>query len=182
MKKRTSKEIFASSLLALARQEAVERITVKQIVENSGLSLQTFYNHFHDKEDLILWIHRSEGERMLKRLAGKNYRFHDLVMDNVHFYTENANYLRDSLGSGSLSRFALATAESAFSALRTYILRRSGMEELPAELALYLKMYIYACLHVFAERDSGGLDLSDEHLAQYLEDGMPEKLKPLLID
>ena len=182
MKKRTSKEIFASSLLALARQEAVERITVKQIVEKSGLSLQTFYNHFHDKDDLILWIHRSEGERTLARLKGKNYRFHDLVMDNVRFYTENANYLRDSMGGGSLSRFALATAESACASLGTYILRRSGMAELPEELAIYLKMYIFACLHLFAERAAGSLVVSDERLAQYIEDGMPEKLKPLLLD
>ena len=49
MKKRTSKEIFSEALLELSRTTPVDKITVKQIVEASGLSLQTFYNHFKDK-------------------------------------------------------------------------------------------------------------------------------------
>jgi AcrR family transcriptional regulator len=65
VKKRTSKEIFGDALLLLARKEELERITVKQIVEQSGLSLQTFYNHFHDKEELVAWLHREGSERAL---------------------------------------------------------------------------------------------------------------------
>ena len=57
LKKRTSKQIFAETLLELSKRMPVDKITVKQIVDESGLSLQTFYNHFLDKADLILWIH-----------------------------------------------------------------------------------------------------------------------------
>ena len=73
MKKRTSKDIFADTLLALAKQEPLERITVKQIVEESGLSLQTFYNHFHNKNELIIWIHRRVGERTLAKIEKGSY-------------------------------------------------------------------------------------------------------------
>ena len=33
----------------------IERITVRQIVELSGTTRQTFYRHFQDKYDLINW-------------------------------------------------------------------------------------------------------------------------------
>ena len=75
VKRQKSKEVFADALMTLAKTEPVEHITVKQIVEKSGLSLQTFYNHFRDKEDLVRWVHQWGGERMLARLEGKGYSF-----------------------------------------------------------------------------------------------------------
>ena len=33
----------------------IERITVRQLVELSGTTRQTFYRHFQDKYDLINW-------------------------------------------------------------------------------------------------------------------------------
>ena len=42
MKKRTSKQIFAETFLDLSRELPVDKITVKKIVEESGLSLKTF--------------------------------------------------------------------------------------------------------------------------------------------
>lgn len=56
MKKRTSKQIFAETFLELSRELPIDKITVKKIVEESGLSLKTFYNHFSDKYSLMLYI------------------------------------------------------------------------------------------------------------------------------
>jgi len=182
MKKKSTKEIFAETLLALSRSTPIEKITVKQIVEGSGLSLQTFYNHFRDKNDLVRWIHRSEGERALARLEGKRYRFHDLTMDNVRFYSQNANYLRNSMGGGLLNPYAEFSAESAISFLTSYICSRRSLERLPKQIEFFLRMFVYACLHAFADWALGDASLTEEELAAYLEDGMPEKLKPYLLD
>ena len=100
MKKRTSKETFGDALLALARSEDLERITVKQIVEKSGLSLQTFYNHFRDKEDLVAWMHREGSEQALNRLVERHCSFHEILLACIRFFAENDNYLRGSFGSG----------------------------------------------------------------------------------
>ena len=156
VKRQKSKEAFAEALLTLARSDQVERITVKQIVEASGLSLQTFYNHFHDKEDLVLWI--------------------------IRFYADNANYLRSSIGSGIVNHYAEISAENTYRCLSAFICQRRGMEELPEELSFYLWMYVYACLYVFAEWSLKDWELPEERLAAYLEQGMPEKLKPYLLE
>lgn len=51
------KNILAKSLLNLVENNHLEHITIKQILEESGVSRQTFYNHFIDKNDLIQYIY-----------------------------------------------------------------------------------------------------------------------------
>lgn len=177
MKKHTSKRILGEALLRLAKTEPVERITVKQIVEESGLSLQTFYNHFHDKEDLIRWLYRSGGERCLAKLEGRRLSFHDIALESIRFYSENGNFLRGSLEGPNIG----IAVEGAYNFLACFVCRRLNREEMPEELDVYLRMFVYACLHIFWEYSMDGWTLPAEKLANYIEEGMPEKLKPWLL-
>ena len=51
--------IVMEALLELVEGEGVplERVTVKRLLERSGVSRQTFYNHFLDKNDLICKVY-----------------------------------------------------------------------------------------------------------------------------
>ena len=51
------KNIIANSLLSLNESQSLDSITIKQILEDTGISRQTFYNHFVDKNDLIQSIY-----------------------------------------------------------------------------------------------------------------------------
>ena len=182
MKKRTSKEIFGDTLLALAREEDLERITVKEIVEKSGLSLQTFYNHFRDKEELIEWMHRTGSEKALNRLIDRRCSFHEIVLVNIRFFTENHNYLRSSFGGGVTNPYSRLSLDSSCNFLISYLCRRNGVEELSEELRFYVQMYVFSCMCAFSEYAAGKWDLTEEELARRLETGMPVPLKPYLLD
>ena len=69
------KNIIASALLELCETKSLEALTVKQILEKSGVSRQTFYNHFIDKNDLIQYVYK---EKIIPD-------FHDNNM-NIRFY------------------------------------------------------------------------------------------------
>lgn len=69
------KNIIASALLELCETKSLEALTVKQILEKSGVSRQTFYNHFIDKNDLIQYVYK---EKII-------LDFHDNNM-NINFY------------------------------------------------------------------------------------------------
>lgn len=69
------KNIIASALLELCETKSLEALTVKQILEKSGVSRQTFYNHFIDKNDLIQYVYK---EKIIPD-------FHDNNM-NINFY------------------------------------------------------------------------------------------------
>lgn len=49
--------IIMDALLDLCAEQPLMRVTVKQILQKSGVSRQTFYNHFLDKSDLVCRIY-----------------------------------------------------------------------------------------------------------------------------
>lgn len=51
------KEILADTLLKLCDKEVLEKIRIQDILKECGVSRQTFYNHFMDKQDLIQHIY-----------------------------------------------------------------------------------------------------------------------------
>lgn len=52
-------KILANALLDLCREKKLESITIKDILDETGVSRQTFYNRFRDKNDLIQWIYET---------------------------------------------------------------------------------------------------------------------------
>lgn len=54
------KEILLNGLLELVDQNNLSTITIKQLLNHTGISRQTFYNHFLDKNDLIQYIYRQK--------------------------------------------------------------------------------------------------------------------------
>lgn len=66
-----TKALLADSLIAMLEKKTLEKITVKDLVEDCGLTRQTFYNHFYNIYALVEWIYLRETE---KALAGnKDY-------------------------------------------------------------------------------------------------------------
>lgn len=60
--------IVIDALLALVDEGVpLERITVKQLLDRSGVSRQTFYNHFLDKNDLVCQVYE---QRMVNAFTG----------------------------------------------------------------------------------------------------------------
>lgn len=54
------KEILANGLLELCENQRLETITIKQLLEKTNVSKQSFYNHFLDKNDLIQYIYQTK--------------------------------------------------------------------------------------------------------------------------
>lgn len=63
------KEILSNGLLELCETISLETITIKQLLDKTGVSRQTFYNYFIDKNDLIQYIY-------LTKII-PDYHFHD---------------------------------------------------------------------------------------------------------
>ena len=51
-----TRKAIMDSCLRLLEERPVDKITVKDIVEDCGINRNTFYYHFHDKYHLIAWI------------------------------------------------------------------------------------------------------------------------------
>lgn len=100
------KKILVNGLLELCQNYPLESITIKQLLEYTGVSRQTFYNHFLDKDDLIHYVYDS---KIIPDFNSNNMNidFYDSLllglnnMKNYHYFMKQAclmegqNCLRD---------------------------------------------------------------------------------------
>ena len=62
----TMKYALAQSLKKLLSIRKLDKITVKDIVEDCGVNRQTFYYYFRDIYDLLEWNFHDATERLLR--------------------------------------------------------------------------------------------------------------------
>lgn len=60
---KTTKEILAESIQELAASKSVEKITIKEITQNCGMTSTTFYNHFPINMNCLLGFIMSQWSR-----------------------------------------------------------------------------------------------------------------------
>ncbi len=182
MKKQTTKQILASTLLELSKHKSVDKITVQHLVKESGVSVQTFYNHFRDKAELVLWIHKSAFDQYLEKLERDEYTYRDFTIDNIRFYSEHKDFMWNALThTDGQDSYVKMSAENMYQVLKRYILRREKLQSLPEDIDFYLKMYCIIAPNMFAEWAFNMKDTSPETFAGYTEGVMPEALKPFLL-
>ena len=65
-----TKLILADSLRRLMAKKPVDKIKIREIVEECGLNRQTFYYHFQDMYALVEWMYRYDGEIIINETFG----------------------------------------------------------------------------------------------------------------
>jgi AcrR family transcriptional regulator len=58
---KNAKEVFAESLERMLEKKALDHVTIKDIVQDCGVSRQAFYYHFNDIYQLVEWIFKEEA-------------------------------------------------------------------------------------------------------------------------
>lgn len=59
------KEVLGEGLIRLSKNKDISKITVQEIIDECHTSRRTFYNHFHDKYELMNWIYESKTQAIL---------------------------------------------------------------------------------------------------------------------
>lgn len=89
--------IVIDALLALVEEEGIplERVTVKRILEKSGVSRQTFYNHFLDKNDLICQVYE---KRMVGAFTGAPtaFAYHEELRRSLANMRKHGSFMRQA--------------------------------------------------------------------------------------
>ncbi len=91
----TTKELLAESLKELSARKSIDKITVKEIVQNCGFTAKTFYNHFQDKYDLIAWIYSTAALKIMSKIDGENYTWRDSLSDGFKYFLDNKDFLKN---------------------------------------------------------------------------------------
>ena len=87
------KDKIAETFLEMTARKSFDKITIKDLVQECGISRQAFYYHFQDILDVIEWILQEGAKRLLDRcLQAENTRaalrlFKDFALENLYQHT-----------------------------------------------------------------------------------------------
>ena len=165
---------LAASIKECMKTTPVDRITVKDIVEGSGLTRQTFYRSFLDKYDLINWyfdklvlqsfeqigMGHTVGESLTQKFA--------FILNEKVFFTEA--FRSDDRNSLKEHDFELILQ------FYTDLIARKTSQPLDDELHFLLEMYCQGSVYMTVKWVLGGMKDSPEQMARTLVEAMPPKL------
>jgi len=179
--KQTTKGLLAESLKELAQFKPVDKITIRELTQNCGLTPPTFYNHFCDKYDLMAWIYNQRVEASMKNFGHGDsfedviYKWMEIVLDDENFYV---NLLKNAVGQNS---FRYATNDHAINLLADWIKTRHNLDELSPEISFCIRFFMRAVSEFVSDWALDKWDCSPREMAKFFIEAMPEPLKPLLL-
>lgn len=165
---------LAAAMKKCMERMPVEKVTVKEIVEECGTTRQTFYRHFLDKYDLINWYfdkilsesfkHMGTGETVYESLVRK-FRFieHERLFFDAAFRYDDQNSLRDH-------------DYRKIHAFYTNMIESRTKEPLGSELNFILEMYCRGSVYMTTRWVSGEIECTPEEMAKRLVEAMPAVL------
>ena len=152
---------LAASIKECMKTTPVDRITVKDIVEGSGLTRQTFYRNFKDKYDLINWY--------FDKLVLQS--FEQIGMGNTVGESLTQAFRSDDYNSVKEHDFELI--------LQFYkdLIARKISRPLEEEMEFLLEMYCRGSVYMTEKWVLGGMKDTPRRMSDKLVEAMPPKLE-----
>ena len=181
MKRKTAKEILADSFRELAQTKSIDKITVQEIVENSGYSTATFYRQFKDKYDLIAWDYTRGIAAIMDKIGADGYTWEQTLLDGAKGFCANRDYLANLfLHTGGQDSFISYMTEINYNALKKHIQEVSGKDVPDEPTDMYIRIYCLGAVSLTCEWILGKYQVSPEELAEIYKNALPVPLYPYL--
>ena len=170
-KKPSTKEVIANALEELLNTKPFYQISVTEIISKCELSRQTFYRHFEDIYDLLVWLFYS---------ANDSFALYDEARD----FEAAATYSCAVMASRPklFRRLFLDDKDDLF--LNRLIQDRFkrgaklvGSKNLNDEIQFALELYWVGFFHILIRWVENGMQAPPEKMGRYLTNCLPDILK-----
>lgn len=175
-----TKYLLAEALKICMKKAPLEKITVKDITDTCGISRQTYYRHFQDKQDLVNWYfekilnesfeHMGTGKTIYEALVNK-FTF---IQKEKLFFT--AAFKNDDQNNLRKHDFKLILA------FYTNKIKEKMGDNLSEELMFQLEMYCQGSVYMTVKWLLDGTKESCQTMAKLLTDSMPEVVKKTFVE
>ncbi len=174
-----SKRALRGALIALIEERGLDAITVNDLCERADLNRGTFYNHFHDKENLLTALENEVlaevallqarmqsvtlGDMLAFRVAGRPV---PVLVDLFEYLRGESDFLRAVLGSGGDVRFGPRLREAVCENLVQNILHEKYRTNPTPFVCYYVAFYASAYLGIIARWVENGCPETPEEMAR----------------
>ena len=161
--------IVIDALLELVEDEGVplEKITVKRLLEASGVSRQTFYNHFLDKNDLICRVYE---RRMVSAFnaAQVDFAYRDELAASLRNMHAHGDFMRQACRMGGQNNLCDHMLERARRFDLEWHQSLWGEEAMPEELRLATIYHVTASVQMTIAWILSGFPSTEDELADLI--------------
>lgn len=186
--RQTTKDLIISSFLELAETKPIDKITVREIAANCGITTATFYNHFRDKYDLIIWSYVNAGKAIMRKIGTNGYRWRDTLFESVRSFAERRDLLLNALHHTSGHDSFLCHMEKINIDLLSAEVKKSieqkslGTKTLTAEIEGAIRIYCYGTVRLIFDWLISDMPISPDDMARIMESSLPPPLAPYLTE
>lgn len=161
------KPMIADAFLKLSKEKNIDKITVKDIVDECGISRQSFYYHFQDILEVIEWSAEQAFQKLLAR-SMETDNAEAVFQDFIAAADEASAMLRKLLNSQKREQVERLMVRAVRTYLQEMIRRKGPITDIPyedAETALSFCTYgIVGLLLEYCEKK----DVDRAQLAQQM--------------
>jgi len=170
-----TKYAFAKALNRLFEHQALDKITVTDIVREAGMSRQSFYRHFKDKYDLVNWYFERMADKSFLQIGasetleeGLTKKFEFILADRV-FFTEAFR----SKDYNNVENYDYNCILQFY----TGVIEKKTGGEMPEKIRFLLEFYCHASITMTVEWALSGMERAPKDMAQLLIDALPPDLE-----
>jgi AcrR family transcriptional regulator len=168
------KRIIADTLYDLSLEKHLSKVTILDISERSGISRQTFYNHFKDKDDCIRWIFVRTLDRWdLVEKEG----YYAYLCDLYRKARENSRFLRQACmlsGQNSLTKEIYVIT---YKYHKRHIIMQIGEDQLTARIEYALQFNAHGSTLCYIQWLTKNIPVAPEDMALYAFENMPQCIR-----
>ena len=174
-----AKVLMAQALRKLLTQRNLDTIAVTDIVNQAKLSRATFYRHFRDKYDLMIWIYRSVIDKIIEENPAPEQSV-NILIGSCRYLKENYEYFSNVVKYNGQNSFIDFVASYVSSVTVQRVQKQFGSAKLPEEINFDLQFYCGGASYISREWIVGGCKGSPEKIARRIFDCIPSPLKKYL--
>ncbi|SHJ81493.1 TetR/AcrR family transcriptional regulator C-terminal domain-containing protein [Hespellia stercorisuis] len=171
---------FADAVKELMRKDALDKISVKDIVENCGMTRQTFYRHFQDKYALVNWYFEVLVRDSFKEMGTKK-TLEGALIKKFYFIKSEKYFFKAAFQSKDYNSLMEYDYQYILNFYTEVIEKKTG-KPLEEDVRFLLEMYCRGSISMTANWAIHETEETPEEMARLLVEALPMKLQELLIE
>lgn len=183
MAKRDTKQILINSFVELARTKSIDKITVKQISENCGVTSQTFYNHFPDKYELVFWAYRKRVDIVFEKYYSGSVTREEGLKEYICGFKNNSEFIINAFHNmNGQDSYINKTCKYLIQKMEKSYAEMKQTDRLPEKYRVYIKMYVFGMMNIIASWLAGEINMDEDEIVTALIKCLPQELVDFVRD
>lgn len=172
--------LFAQAIKELIKGHPLDKITVTDIVNVSGMTRQTFYRYFKDKYDLVNWYFEKLVLKSFRQM-GDGCSLQEALQLKFAFIKSEHSFFKEAFKSNDYNNLVNYDFFCIYEFYKGIIEKNLG-HSVSLEIDFLLKMYCKGSIDMTVDWVINDMPISIDDIVKLLIEALPQRLRPFILD